>query len=40
MKIEIDFPFNGWTKGDLVEFCYGKHADVDTAILIELYLKI
>ena len=36
MKIEIEFPFNGWTKGDLVEFCYGKHADVDTAIPIEL----
>jgi hypothetical protein len=40
MKIEINFPFSGWTKGDLLEFCYGKHADVDTAIPMELYHKI
>ena len=40
MKIEIEFPFNGWTKGDLIEFCYGKHADVDSAIPMELYHKI
>ena len=32
MKIEIDFPFHSWTKRDLLEFCYGKNADVDTAI--------
>ena len=40
MKIDIDFPFEGWTKGDLIEFCYGKHADVDTAIPMELCHKI
>ncbi|MFO7789896.1 MAG: hypothetical protein R6V32_04935 [Bacteroidales bacterium] len=40
MKIEIDFRFSGWTKGDLLKFCYGKHADVDTAIPMELYHKI
>ncbi len=40
MKIDIDFPFEGWTKGDLIEFCYGKHANVDTAIPTELCHKI
>ena len=36
MKIEIDFPFHGYTKGDLINFCFGEHADVDSAIPIDL----
>jgi hypothetical protein len=40
MKFEIDFPFHSYTIRDLVEFCYGKHADVDTAIPTELYRLI
>jgi len=40
MKFEIDFSFCGYTKGDLIEFCFGKHADVDPAIPMELVRKI
>jgi hypothetical protein len=40
MKFEIDFPFSGYTKGDLIEFCFGKHANVDPAIPMELIHKI
>jgi hypothetical protein len=40
MKFEIDFPFSSYTKGDLIEFCFGKHADVDPAIPIDLILTI
>lgn len=36
MKFSIYFPFHGYTKGDLIEFCFGKHADVDTAIPLNL----
>jgi hypothetical protein len=36
MKIEIDFPFFGYTKHDLIDFCYGRNAQVDVAIPIEL----
>ena len=40
MKFEIDFSFCGYTKGDLIEFCFGKQADVDPAIPMELVRKI
>jgi hypothetical protein len=40
MKFEIDFPFQSYTIRDLVEFCYGKHANIDTAIPMELYHQI
>jgi hypothetical protein len=32
MKTFVEFNFLGWTKGSLIEFCYGKNAQVDTAI--------
>jgi hypothetical protein len=40
MKFEIDFPFSGYTKGDLIEFCFGKHANVDPAIPVDLIRQI
>ncbi len=40
MKTEIDFSFHSYTIRDLVEFCFGKHVDVDVAIPTELYHKI
>jgi len=40
MKIEINFPFNSYTKGELIEFCFGKHADVDTALPLNTCHKI
>lgn len=40
MKIDIDFPFHSYTKEDLLEFCYGKHADIDIAIPLDLVRRI
>ena len=40
MNVKIVFPFHSWTTHDLIEFCYGKHAQVDPSIPIELYHKI
>ena len=41
MKIELDFPLEGYTKGDLIKFCFGENANkVDTAIPIDLARKI
>lgn len=35
MKTQIDFNFYCWNKGDLIEFCYGKNAQVDSSIPID-----
>jgi hypothetical protein len=40
MKTEIDFPFYGYTKHDVIVFCFGPHADVDSALPQELFRKI
>ncbi|MGM0622151.1 MAG: hypothetical protein ACQETJ_13950 [Bacteroidota bacterium] len=40
MKFEIDFSFDGWTKGDLIAFCYGNPSNVDPAIPIETQKQI
>jgi len=39
MKFEIDFSFCEYTKSDLIEFCFGKHADVDPAIQWSWFAK-
>jgi hypothetical protein len=40
LNIEINFPFYSYTKGELIEFCFGKHADVDTALPLDTCHKI
>jgi D-lyxose ketol-isomerase len=40
MNIEINFPFDNYTKGELIEFCFGKHADVDMALPLDTCHKI
>ena len=40
MKVEIDFPFHGYKKADLIRVCYGENADVDPAIPLEEMKRI
>lgn len=35
MKIEIDFPFWGYTKGDLIKYLFDENSNVDSAIPME-----
>ncbi len=39
MNVTIEFPFELWSKQDLIEFCYGKNAQVDS-LPVETVRKI